>query len=161
MREPPPFRPERMPGEAIVRALNELIEMDRDAIGSYDSALKGLGDLPDVGQPLAGFRDDHDRHVRELSVFVRHYGGEPRSSGMGPLGLVTKASAELARLAGGPAIVGALARAERSAVETYQRGLRHPWPLTIREAVERAAADDRRHLAWCEEAERRLGSRRA
>lgn len=147
--------PGGMTDEEIVRALNELIAVDRHAVAGYELALGPLRERPELTRGLLGSQDDHDRHVRELSVFVRRHGGLPA--------LAPEGTAELPPLwrrlgeaTGLEALLDALTAAESEAAQRYQAGVRHPWPPAVRDAVERALADERRHVAACEEARERL-----
>ncbi|HVL00922.1 MAG TPA: PA2169 family four-helix-bundle protein [Dongiaceae bacterium] len=63
-----------------IKELNELIELDFDAIAAYDSAINRLQSA-EYKRKLKEFKQDHRRHVTELSKFIRKLGGEAADSG--------------------------------------------------------------------------------
>lgn len=137
-----------MRDDEIVNALNDLIELDHNAIGGYDSAIKGLKDQPEIRGTFETFRADHQRHVEELSPFVRQYGGEPAKR-PGAMGLLQKGWTEMSKVGGADAIVSAMVSNEETAVNTYEKGVTKAFPAEILRVVERGVADERRHLAYC------------
>ena len=52
--------------EEIVAGLNDLLQLDHDAINSYEIAMERLENR-DYASQIAGYRMDHERHVRELT----------------------------------------------------------------------------------------------
>ena len=65
----PPARDE----SARIAALNDLLQLEHDALPAYTLAIAGLRD-PTHRARLEAFRDDHRRHVRELSILIRQRG---------------------------------------------------------------------------------------
>src|SRR5919198_4895882 len=60
----------------LINRLEKLIQLDIDAVGAYEQAIEAI-DILEVRDRLAEFRDDHERHVAELSAALRRMGGEP------------------------------------------------------------------------------------
>lgn len=144
-----------MRDDEIVDALNDLIELDHNAIGGYDSAIKGLESQPDIRKTFETFRADHERHVQELSPFVTQYGGKPAKR-PGAMGLLQKGWTEMSKLGGADAIVSAMVSNEETAVNTYEAGVTKAFPPEILRIVERGVADERRHLSYCQARYERL-----
>lgn len=144
-----------MRDDEIVEALNDLIEMDHNAIGGYDSAIKGIKDYPDIQSTFQQFRADHERHIRELSPFVRQYGGEPEKA-PGAMGMLQKGWTEVSKLGGADAILSAMVSNEKSAVKTYEQGATKAFPPDILRIVERGVEDEQKHLAYCQKEYERL-----
>ncbi len=63
----------------IIDRLNNLIKLDIDASRAYGQAIDNI-DHADIKARIAGFREDHDRHVLELQAAVRGLGGSPAES---------------------------------------------------------------------------------
>ncbi len=64
----------------LVDLLNNLIELDFDAIEAYKAAISRVDDMSDRAQ-LARFLEDHQRHVADLSPLVERLGGVPAMGG--------------------------------------------------------------------------------
>src|SRR5690349_5500628 len=79
-------------------ALNQLLELDFDAIEAYRTAIDRLKDGGDRDQ-LATFMADHERHTRELTRLVRSLGHEP-STGPDLKQLLTKGKVVAGSLVG-------------------------------------------------------------
>ena len=63
----------------IIDMLNDLIQLDYDAIQAYEAAI-GRIDNSEHQRQLTGFRDDHVRHTQELGRVVSELGAEPATS---------------------------------------------------------------------------------
>ncbi|SRR5579884_799435 len=137
-----------MNNDEIVSALNDLIETDHNAIGAYNSAIDGLSDQPSVRDTFIQFRGDHERHIRELSPFVRQYGGEPEKK-PGGMGLLQKGWTAVSKLGGADAILSAMVSNEESAVSAYEEGASKNFPPDILQYVQQGLSDERRHLTYC------------
>ena len=62
--------------QEVLDGLNDLLQLDHDAIAAYDGAISKLEDRDHAGM-IAGYRLDHERHVRELNELVARLGGTP------------------------------------------------------------------------------------
>jgi uncharacterized protein (TIGR02284 family) len=131
----------------VIHLLNDLIEVDYDAIAAYKAAIARLDDVTDktaLGQMLA----DHRRHVSELSLVVRNYGGEPSAHG-DVKAVLTKGRVVLAQLSGEQAIFDAMNANEEDTNDAYDRAInRQGVPIDVLAILERNLADERRHRAW-------------
>ncbi len=144
-----------MRDDEIVSALNDLIETDHNAIGAYNTAIDGLGNHPTVREAFTQFRGDHERHVRELSPFVRQYGGDPEKK-PGGIGVLRKGWTAISKLGGADAILSAMVSNEQSAVSSYEEGATKNFPPDILQYVQGGLQDERRHLAYCQAEYERL-----
>ena len=61
---------------ALVAELNDLLQLDYDAVGAYTLAISALRDR-NLRNTLIGFRQDHERHIAELVDLIRARGGVP------------------------------------------------------------------------------------
>ena len=54
----------------FMTAIKDLIELDYDAIAAYDAAIDRL-DKEGFRKAFRDFRRDHEKHIEELSAFLR------------------------------------------------------------------------------------------
>src|SRR5690606_19757250 len=131
--------------DSLVSLLNELIELEYDAIAGYEQALSRLDG--ERHKPMLGlFMRTHQRRVRELGRRVRSLGGAPRG-GWEVRRIVTRGRIEIGAMAGDEAIFRAMSRNEDDAVTTYERAAQRLSTASedLRGLVERYLADERRH----------------
>ena len=150
--------PARRDEAALIATLNDLLQLEHDALPAYALALAGLRD-GGLRETLEAFRQDHLRHVGELTGLVRERGGLPLALPHVPTGLL-KLAVQASGLPGGDRGVLLAFRAnEWQAREKYGRaaaGGGHDDP-EVADVLRRAAADEARHYAWAVEALERMG----
>ncbi len=138
--------------ENVVKKLNNLIQLDFDAIEAYEAAMSKL-ENDATREQLAKFCEDHDRHVRELSALVDGYGGVA-ATGPDIKRLLTKGKVVIADLLGGDqAILMAMHANEDVTNKTYEEALSGIGSVRAetRTVLERNLADERRHRAWIDQ----------
>jgi uncharacterized protein (TIGR02284 family) len=140
--------------DEIARHLNNLIELDYDAIAAYDAAIERLEDVG-YKNKLQEFRDDHKRHVEELGKLVQAQGKDPSASG-DVMKILTKGQVVIGGLAGDGAILEAMKLNEDQTNSKYERAVDEDFPQAIHQALEQGLADERRHRAWIEETLERM-----
>lgn len=144
----------------LIAILNDLLQLEHDALPVYGLAIAGLGD-PERRARLEAFRDDHRRHARELSGLIRARGGVPLHVPHLPTGLL-KLGVQLTGLAGGDrAIVLAFRANEWQSREKYARLAASELEPDVAEVLRRAAGDEARHYAWAAAALEEMGLGRA
>jgi len=130
--------------------LNSLIALDLDAIDAYEAAILRLTHDDDK-QQLGSFRDDHRRHVRELTALVLEIGDRPVTAPDAKRVLAT-GKVVLLSLGGDLGIFEAMKSNEQMTNRTYDRVRGSAdLPLQARSVVERNYSDEMRHLAWIEQ----------
>jgi uncharacterized protein (TIGR02284 family) len=132
--------------EKQIEELNELIRIDRDALGAYTEAIDAVRE-PAVRDPLTRFREDHERHVSALSEVVRRLGGKP-AAGVDLKGMLRKTLTKVAGLVGAETVLKAMKSNEEAINQAYERRSTMDFPSEVRELVQRNYEDERRHLAW-------------
>jgi len=134
----------------IIHLLNNLIELDYDAIEAYEASIARLKDADDREQ-LRTFMADHIRHTNDLSAAVRKLGGNPASKGDFKR-LLTKGKVVLAALVDDRAILFAMKTNEADTNTAYERASRHDGlSPEVKAILDRNLADERKHKAWIEE----------
>jgi len=137
----------------LVELLNNLIQLDYDAIEAYKAAIARVDVLDDRAN-LAVFLQDHERHIVDLSVLVQQQGREPAKHG-DMMQILTKGKVVLGGLVGDKMVLEAMKLNEDQTNLAYEKALTHS-KLTdeVRRVLEQNLSDERRHRAWIE---RRLG----
>ena len=135
----------------ILEGLNDLLQLDHDAVGAYQIAMEKLHDRDHADQ-IAGFRRDHERHIRELNELIAELGGTPKNHphATGPFKLALQS---LSALAGDRVALMAFRANElqvRAKYDSYAAKANH-WPTHIKRVVDACALDEERHFRWVSE----------
>lgn len=141
----------------VLEGLNDLLQLDHDAIGAYDIAIEKLQDRDHADQVL-GFRRDHERHIRELNDLIAGLGGTPMNHphATGPF---KAAMQSLGGLAGDKGILLAWRTNElqvRTKYDSYASKAML-WPPEVKRIVDGAALDEERHYRWVADVLQRMG----
>lgn len=135
----------------LVDTLNNLIQLDYDAIDAYDAAIDRL-DSAEYKERLKEFRADHARHTRDLGAVVRELGGKPAQQG-GAKSMLTRGKVMMADLMGDGAILQAMKSNEDDTNTAYDRAVKGAEGNPAAASALRAGLEDeRRHRAWIEQA---------
>jgi len=130
--------------------LEQLIELDYDAVEAYDAAIERLAGAP-LRETMGGFRKDHLRHIEELSAILRQSGREP-PSGPDAKRLLASGKVVIAGLIGDRAILMAMKTNEDDTNTAYERAAGNTVvPAGVKQILQRGLADERRHRAWIEQ----------
>jgi rubrerythrin len=141
--------PEHLDGIGLVAMLNDLLQLEHDALPAYQIAIAGLRN-PAQRDRLLAFRDDHRRHVDELTALIQAHGGVPLRLPHLPTGIF-KLLVQMAGLPGGDrAILLAFKANEWQSQEKYGRRAAEDTGHAPELAafLRRAAEDEARHYAW-------------
>jgi ElaB/YqjD/DUF883 family membrane-anchored ribosome-binding protein len=103
----------------------------------------------DQADQIAGFRRDHERHIRELNELIADLGGTPKNHphATGPFKLALQS---LGGLAGDKGVLLAFRANElqvRSKYDSYASKANH-WPTSIKRVIDACALDEERHFRW-------------
>ena len=132
----------------ILAGLNDLLQLDHDAVGAYEIAMEKLHDRDHADQ-IAGFRRDHERHIRELNELIVELGGTPVNQPhvTGPFKMALQS---LGALAGDKGLLMAFRTNElavRAKYDSYASKANF-WPANIKRIIDAAALDEERHYRW-------------
>ncbi len=140
--------PTVLKAESIIEKLNDLIELDFDAIAAYKAAIDRL-ENPAYRNKLKEFLADHERHVRALSEAVQAEGGTPPRSGDFKK-VLTKGQVVIADLGEDKHILKAMKMNEDQTNKKYEKAVAEGFPNGSQSAIENGLADERRHREWIE-----------
>lgn len=132
----------------MLDALNDLLQLNHDAIGAYDVAIQKLKD-PDHASQISGFRLDHERHVRELSRAIQGMGGSPKNEPHATAPL-KEAMQALGAMAGDRGALIAWRANELQVRAKYDAYAAQAvgWPAEIKRMIDEQALDEERHYRW-------------
>lgn len=143
---------------ATIAELNDLLQLDHDAVQSYTLAAKQL-DSAAYRETILRYRADHERHIVELTELIRNHGGMPVELPH-PTGVAKLAQQAAGALTGTDTqVLIAFRNNERQARDKYARAAdpAASWPEEVREVVRRGAEDERRHYEWVDMTVQSLG----
>ncbi len=132
----------------VLEGLNDLLQLDHDAIGAYEIAIEKLEDRDHASQ-IAGFRLDHQRHIRELNQLISELGGTAMNEphGTAPLKMAMQKAGALGGDRGTLIAWRANELQVRTKYDTYaSRAL--TWPSNVKRFIDEAALDEERHYHW-------------
>ena len=134
-----------------ISKLRSLAQLDADAVGAYDAAIRRV-DEPLIREKLNEFRIDHLRHLQDLNVFILQLGGEPVELKPDLKGSAMKMATAASSLMGTHAALAAMLGNEEFTNRAYEYALRFEWSAEVRTLVEKNREDERRHVAWIQDA---------
>jgi uncharacterized protein (TIGR02284 family) len=135
--------------KAAIECLNDLIQLDHDAVQAYKQAIEKIDDA-DARADLESFQGDHLRHISDLSQTVRMMGGEPEKAGRDLKGVLLEGLTALRSVTGTLGALRAMRMNEKLTNRSYERALQDRLPSAAREVVLKNREDERRHLASIE-----------
>jgi ElaB/YqjD/DUF883 family membrane-anchored ribosome-binding protein len=141
----------------VLDGLNDLLQLDHDAIGAYEIAMEKLEDR-DAAAQIAGYLRDHERHVRELNELIRDLGGTPHNEphATGPF---KEALQSIGALAGDKGILLAWRTNElqvRTKYDAYAARANF-WPHEAKRLTDLNALDEERHYQWVSDVLAQMG----
>lgn len=132
----------------VLEGLNDLLQLDHDAIGAYEIAIERL-ENSDYATQIEGFKKDHERHVRALNDLILDLGGEPqnRPHATAPL---KRAIQRVAAAGGDKALLAGWRANELQVMMKYDRYAHraNEWPAEVKRIVDENALDEERHYQW-------------
>ena len=133
-------------GPELVRKLNDLIQLDFDAIVSYDHAIEHC-DEAQVRRDLELFRGDHMRHIADLGKVIRALDGEPINAHRDLKGIVLEGITTVRSLGGTVSALRAMRTNEKLTNRTYRKAADLALAPIARVVIDQNYADEMRHLA--------------
>jgi len=135
-------------GVGIIADLNDLLQLDHDAVEAYTIAID-LARGDQIRRTLVEYRADHKRHIEELGGLIRARGGLPTElpHATGPLKLAVQA---VGGVMNDDALLLAFKAVEGQVVDSYVRTSNKAHPTEVADVIRRATEDERKHYAWVE-----------
>lgn len=134
----------------IIEELNEVLQADVDAVGTYQDAIDAIDEL-NIKNQLYDFKRDHERHIADLEALVQRSGGKPvRKADL--KGMLQRGFTKVAGLVGTEASLRAMLKNEKTTNGVYAHHLQMGFPPDILEVLRRNYNDEQRHYAWIDAA---------
>ena len=141
---------------ALQADLADLLQLENDTLPMYSVAISARRD-PALKEGLWVYREDHERHARDLTALIREMGGVPLVLPHLPTGRL-KLGVQMAGLPGGDrTILMGFVSNEWQSREKYARYAAKPYLPAMVALIASHAADEAMHYAWATEALRGLG----
>jgi uncharacterized protein (TIGR02284 family) len=134
--------------EQIIHELNEVLQVDIDALGAYQAAIDAIDD-PEVKRQLGQFQADHQRHVIALKALVQRSGGTPKERA-DLKGILQRGFTRVAGLVGAESCLKAMLANEKVTNAVYSRHCQKPYPEDVLGVLRRGLDDEQRHYEWLE-----------
>jgi uncharacterized protein (TIGR02284 family) len=135
--------------ENVISVLNDLIQLDIDAVHAYAQAVDNVEDSVVRGR-LLEFQSDHERHIRELTEVVLEQGGTPIEHKRDFKGFLIEGMTAIRSSTGTKGALKAMKTNEVLTNRKYDKALDEDLPPRVRDLVLRNREDERRHLQYIE-----------
>lgn len=135
--------------EDTITVVKNLLELDMAAAETYRLAA-GVCVTAELKKQFGAFQSDHERHIHELSDWLRAQGQEPPAS-LGETGETIRRYTELSSQEDRSAVLSMRGNEELTN-NTYASALRAGLPEDLRDILKTGFEDERRHIAWIREA---------
>lgn len=140
----------------LVARLNDLLQLDHDAVAAYGIALRELSSTQ-LRIELQRHLEDHERHIEEIERHLDRIDGMkmpmPHLSGVFKLAVQAAVAASSDR-----AVLLAFKANEMQVRDKYARAAESDFPIDILDTVRRAADDERRHYEWAVHSLEQMGA---
>lgn len=131
----------------LKNALCDLIELDFDAIGAYTKAIEKLSS-EEYRNMMTQFREDHERHIKVLTEYLKDKGVQAPTEG-DMKEILVKGKVYMGSLFGDRTILRAMQSNEVDTNTAYKRVLGYDnMDDHLVEMLARGFDDERRHLSW-------------
>jgi hypothetical protein len=132
----------------VVSGLNDLLQLDHDAIGAYEIAIEQLRNREHALQ-IEGYKRDHERHIRELNDLILSLGGSPTNEPHATAPL-KQGMQKIAAAAGDRALLLAWRANELQVMSKYDGYAQKAvfWPSEAKRLIDRNALDEEKHYQW-------------
>lgn len=133
------------------RKLSSLVQLDIDAVHAYKEAIEKVDDLQ-VREHLTLYRQDHERHISELSSEIRRLGGTQPEFSLDFKGYLIKGFTSLRSATGTQGALHAMHTNEKLTNKEYEAAKYWDLPPELKQIIALAREDERRHLEYIERA---------
>ena len=133
----------------FIAALKDIISLDYDAVEAYEATINRL-ENEEHKKILESFKKDHQRHIEELSAFLKKR-NDTSPTGASLKSLLTQGKVLLANMIGDKMILRAMRSNEIDTNTAYGRiNNDDDIPEEIRDTLRHDLQDEKKHLSWIE-----------
>jgi uncharacterized protein (TIGR02284 family) len=134
----------------ILKRLNDLIQLDVDAVEAYTQAIRHVK-YDDIKKRLTEYQEDHKDHVQDLTAMVRSLDGKPVDSTPDLKGYLIEGFTALRSVTGPKGALEAMRSNERLTNRRYEEAAALDFPEEVLALVKKNLTDERVHLHYIEE----------
>ncbi len=138
-----------MEKDEVAKKLASLAQLDIDAVHAYEQAIEKV-DVAHVKEQLVKYKDDHDRHIRELSAVIRRLGGTPPDYSPDFKGFLISGFTSLRSITGTEGALKAMKTNEKLTNKNYKDATGWDLDPEARQIVDNAYGDEKNHLSYIE-----------
>ena len=135
----------------LISKLNAMIRLDNDALSSYNRVLDNISDQV-IKTEITRYRDDHLRHVDNLTALVVKYGGVPATDEKDIRGLFLGSATAIENIAGLQGSLMALQTGEKITNKDYSDAISWEVPEDVLLVLKENFEDEKRHLRFINQA---------
>ena len=129
-------------------AMNQLLELEYDACGAYQAAIKRMKSK-EYKAKFESFCQDHQRHIKELTALMEKHECKMASGPDRSKSYLAKGKVMVGKMMGDAGILMAMKTNEDDTNTAYERCLSHPNKWADCESyLQDALSDERRHREW-------------
>lgn len=140
-----------MDNKAMAKKISSLVHLDIDAEHAYNQAIDEIKEASIRGR-LIEFRDDHKRHVAELSVAIRELGETPPEHKRDTKGFLIEGFTAIRSKTGTEGALKAMRANEKTTTKTYDKARSWDVSPALKTLIEKNYGDEKRHLDYIENA---------
>lgn len=136
--------------EKLAKKLIELVMVDIDAVSLYTTALKNIDDST-IHKTINKFKDDHERHIKDLSSWIRDLKEKPPEKTPDLKGYLLKAFSAIRSITGTSGALAALETAEHITNKAYEEAVSCKCvniPQELKKLLNSNYEDEKRHLNY-------------
>lgn len=134
----------------IIDLLNDLIQLDVDAVEAYSHAIKHV-EYHDIRKRLLDFQDDHQNHIRDLTAMVQALDGKPVKPSPDLKGYLIEGFTLLRSLTGTKGALEAMFTNEKLTNKRYGEAAEMDLPEEVMKLIKTNLTQEIRHLGYLED----------
>ncbi|MBJ6724051.1 DUF2383 domain-containing protein [Geomesophilobacter sediminis] len=139
-----------MDRQEIIDRLNDLIQLDADAVVAYDHAIRNVK-YDDIRTKLTEFQEDHRQHIQTLTVQVQRLDGRPVKTTPDLKGYLQEGLTALRSITGTEGALLAMQTNEKQTNKKYAEAHELDFPQEIKSIITVNLSDEQRHLSYIQE----------
>jgi len=134
----------------IHKKVNTLIQLDIDAVHAYEQAIQNIG-IEEIRSRLTEYKDDHQRHVSELSSYVQSNGGGLPEFSPDFKGFLIQGFTALRSSTGTVGALKAMMMNEKLTNKKYSEATEWDIPSEAMSIIQKNYSDEQRHLEFVQQ----------
>ncbi len=135
----------------LVEKLVDLVQLDIDAVFAYNHAVDHIEET-DIREHMVRYREDHERHIADLSQIIIKHGGTPPERTKDFKGYIIEGMTAVMSKIGTRSSLLAMMSNEELTTSRYRAANAVHFPTEIKALIADNLKDEQRHLTYIKEA---------